>query len=519
MQSDALLFLNGDKGSEGLGMIPVFIIQYWFVWLLFIVITTGLYFMYGVLERFFRSTDLPLELRWKMLPSILIILIMNITGVRGGWQLRPINIINASESVGVINAPAVLNSTFSLLRTWQKKSLTEYTYYSEDVLSDCEKGHHSLNESKDQNKKNVVIIIVESLSKQYISYFGGTAKTVFLDSLMNESMVYSNAFANARESVQGIPAILASIPSLMDEPFIFSRYSTNNINSVASILKPHGYTSAFFHGAAKGTMGFYSFCKSAGFDQYYAKEDYPDNKNDFDGSWGIWDHKYLPYMADELSDMKEPFVASVLTLNSHHPFRLPSEFKGVYKTKGHPILASIRYVDHSLDLFFDKVKKKPWYENTIFIITADHTGPNTDVLKNRLDDYRIPIIIFTPDGSIKGTSDKIAQQTDIMPTILASLNVNTSFFALGKNLLSNQCVPHSINYKMGVYQYIDSSYCLQHNGEKVIGLYHWKKDKYLKRNISYNSSLSPQKKSLEVALKKTIQVYNSTMLHDNMKAK
>ena len=156
---------------------------------------------------------------------------------------------------------------------------------------------------------------------------------------------------------------------------------------------------------------------------------------------------------------------------------------------------------------------------TPFLITADHTGPNTDVLKNRLDDYRITIIIFTPDGSIKGTSDKIAQQTDIMPTILASLNVNTSFFALGKNLLSNQCVPHSINYKMGVYQYIDSSYCLQHNGEKVIGLYHWKKDKYLKRNISYNSSLSPQKKSLEVALKKTIQVYNSTMLHDNMKTK
>ena len=521
LQSDALLFFNGEKGHEAFGMIPVFILQYWFVWLMFGVTIFVIYKLYSTWESKIFIPSAQIKFSFASFIGVVFILALNITGMRGGWQLRPISIINASESVGVENAPAVLNSTFSLIRTWQKKSIQLEPNFNINELIDCEKGIHLYSGESDtiHQKLNVVILMVESLSRQYMSYYGGTSKTPFLDSLMQNSMVYTNGFANARESVQGIPAILASIPSLMDESFIFSRYSNNRINSIASLLKNEGYTSAFFHGAAIGTMGFHSFCKSAGFDHYFGKEDYPDVDEDFDGSWGIWDHKYLPYMGLKLSELSEPFVASVLTLNSHHPFKLPKEFTNRFKSKGHPIISSIRYVDYSLSLFFESVKKEPWFHNTLFIITADHTGPNTDVMKNRLDDYRIPIILYRPDHSIKGVSDRIASQIDILPTIMNYLQVKSSYFSLGNDLLAERCQPKTVNFKMGIYQYIDSTYCAQSDGKKLIGLYNWRKDKFLKQNL-LNSDFSHEiKNTLERKLHNTIQVYNQTMIQDQMTLK
>jgi phosphoglycerol transferase MdoB-like AlkP superfamily enzyme len=518
MQSDVFLFLNGEKGNEAFGMIPTFILQYWFVWILFAVIVYFIAKLYSRWERDISTQNERIIFNFSSFVGIIIVLAINITGMRGGLQLRPITILNASESVGVENAPAVLNSTFSLIRTWQKKSIQLETYFPMGELNECERGVHPVLNHSDTTeiKLNIVILIVESLSKQYMSYYGGTSQTPFLDSIMQHSLVFNHGFANARESVQGIPAILASIPSLMDEPFIFSRYSNNKINSMASILKNEGYTSAFFHGAATGTMGFHSFCTSAGFDHYFGKEDYENRDEDFDGSWGIWDHKYLPYMGAKLTELRPPFVASVLTLNSHHPFKLPDQFVSKYKSIGHPIISSIRYADYALSLFFETAQKEPWYENTLFVITADHTGPNTDVLKNKLDEYRIPIIFHRPDHSLQGVSEKIANQIDIMPTVLSYIKVKCSYFSLGNDLLENVCPGKTVNYKMGIYQYIDSTHCIQYDGNKIIGLFNWRKDKFLKQNLSGSKVSHKIENTMENSLKKTIQVFNQTMMEDQM---
>jgi len=303
----------------------------------------------------------------------------------------------------------------------------------------------------------------------------------------------------------------------MDEPFIFSRYSGNKFNSIPSLLKKDKYTSAFFHGAARGTMGFYSYCKSAGFDYYYAKEDYDNEEADFDGCWGIWDHKYLPYMGTKLSELPEPFFASVLTLNSHHPFKIPEQFALQFKKKGHPILSSIRYTDYALFLFFESVKDKSWYANTLFVITADHIGPNTDVLKNRIDDYRIPIIFYRPNGSLKGVSEDIANQIDILPTIMNYVGTEKDFFSPGWDLFSNQCNKISVNYKMGIYQYVDSTYFLQFDGTKTIGFYDWHKDKILKNNLVRDIKFKEAIHQIEISIKKKIQVFNRSMIDDQMK--
>ena len=106
---------------------------------------------------------------------------------------------------------------------------------------------------------------MECFSKEFIGFYNsGKGYTPFLDSLMKNSLVFENAYSNGLKSIEALPAISASIPGLIENPFITSNYSQNNINSIASILNKEGYNTSFFHGGVRGTMGFYSFCKKAG---------------------------------------------------------------------------------------------------------------------------------------------------------------------------------------------------------------------------------------------------------------
>lgn len=516
LQSDTFRFLTGDKGTEVYGLIPTFLQEYWYMLLFFGLLVFGLLYAYKKATQvdtyFTFNVKSGIGFFGGFVATALIILV----GIRGGLQLRPLSVINASESVEVHLAPIVLNSTFSLIRTAGKKAMQVVNYVTDSQLTECDKGLHNPSIVNDTTQNlNVVIILVESLSKQYLSYYNGTAKTPFLDSLIKEGFIFSNGFANARESIQGIPAVLASIPSLQDEPFIFSKYSSNNITSIASTLKPEGYTSAFYHGAALGTMGFHPFVKLAGFDHYYSSEDYP-RPEDHDGAWGIWDLPYLRYMAQSLSKTTEPFVASVLTLNPHHPFKIQEEFQKKYKQKGHPIFPCISYLDYSLKTFFDEAKKQAWYSNTLFVITADHTGPNTDVMKTQMDEYRVPIIFFRGDNSLRGTSETIANQMDIMPTILGQLGYQKPFYSLGNDLFSDNC-PHAATfYKMGIYHHVDDQYYYQWNGEKGVGFYDWKQDKYLRKNLIKDTKFSDKIQKCDLDLKKVIQNYTNNMIQNKM---
>jgi phosphoglycerol transferase MdoB-like AlkP superfamily enzyme len=519
LHSDSLLFITGDKGGEILNLLPVFLWQYAYLWLIFGIVFYLFYRVSGRILSGLRSTSTHQSSN-KILSygaGLFVWLLVILTGVRGGWQLRPLQVINASEMAGVDHAPAIMNATFSLLKTLNKKTLHTVAFNGKGTLDECNRGMVTASSTADTFRgRNVVVIMVESLSKQYISYFKGRSETPFLDSLMGESIVFPNAFANARESVQGIPAILASIPAWMDEAFIFSAYANNKINTLPGLLSGEGYHTSFFHGAATGTMGFSSFCQSAGVSLYSGKEDYPYEDRDFDGHWGIWDHKYLPWMASQLSTFPEPFFTSVLTLNSHHPFLVPDTFSKHFKRKGHPILSSIPYADHALRLFFREAAKQSWYNNTIFVITADHTGPNTDVMKTKMDDYRIPLLLFEPGNQSCSTDTTIINQVDIMPTLLAMLGYQKTCFSVGQNVFSPSCEPHSINYNAGVYYYTDANWYFMHNGEQALSLYNWKSDKYLRRNLVKSPMLQDTIRQLSANLLSRVSFFHKALIDDKM---
>lgn len=516
MQYDALLFLSGEKGKEFAHLLPGFMIQYWYIWLTYALF---LFFLY----RFYIRTSSAGEVKtpvsfsfyWQLSLALIAATGLSVLAIRGGFQLKPVNIIHASEMTAVSNVPIILNTPFTIIKTFKKNSLTPIEYVPDDQLTDCNRGIHFPQNKNNFNKLNVVIIIVESLSKEYIHYFNGSAKTPFLDSLFSKSMVFPNAFANAKESIQGIPAIVASIPSLQDEPFIFSLYATNRISSIANILHKEGYQTSFFHGGTNGTMGFNAFSKLAGFDDYYGRTEY-NNEKDFDGNWGIWDEPFLQFMANKLSGFQQPFVSTVFTLNTHHPFQVPEAYKDTFKTEGHPMLTCIRYLDFALFRFFEQAKNTSWYPNTLFVITADHTGPKlNEDKKSPLDDYRIPIVFFKPDGSLKGINNLIANQIDILPSILHLLNYPYNYFSLGKDLFDYDCEHCSVNYNAGIYQYIDSTYCYQFNGLNGIGLYNWNSDPLFTNNLfRANDSLNSRKQ--DEHLKILIQVFNNALINDQM---
>ena len=515
MAADVLLFVTGEKGNDFARMLPSFILEHWYLLFLYVFLIFLLTSIYNKADAKLKSADASTKKFSLSFLSIVLAGGIVVLSIRGGLQKKPLNIIHASEMADVSNMAVLLNTPFTVIKTLKKKALHEVHYFSEQQLNNCDKGIHLPNSKYHFKKQNVVVVIVESLSRNYMSYFKGTGKTPFLDSLFSQSLVFENGFANAKESIQGIPAILASIPSLQEDAFIFSNYSSNKITSFANLLKPEGYKTYFFHGGDNGTMGFNSFSRLSGFDYYYGRDEYS-NDADYDGKWGIWDEPFLQRMGKELSNVQQPFFASVFTLNTHHPFAVPAKYQQQFKQDGHPILPCVQYADYALKRFFESNKDKAWFKNTLFVITADHTGPKIDEMNiDVLNDYRIPIAFYKSDGSLKRVDNRIANQIDILPSVMHLLGYSKPFFSQGKNLLTDGCQNFAVNYRSGVYQYIDSTYCYQFDGQKRLGFYNWRADKAFANNLD-NNKLSREIDNSEKSLKRFIQVFNGSMINNRM---
>ncbi len=517
-QADALRFVTGEKGGDLFRLLPSFLAQYWYLIVGFILMMWLLWRGYRYTLRPVKEERSPLKFYLGSSMTLFLSLGLGILAFRGGLQTKPLNVIHASEMTSVQNIPAIINTPFSIFKSLRQKSMPAMDFFPEEVLADLHGGIHRPAVQDSFTRENVVVIIVESLSRKYIGYFGGEAKTPFLDSLFGAGYVFTNAFANAKESIQGIPAILSSIPSWQSEPFIFSYYSSNKITSLANLLDKKGYTSSFFHGGYNGTMGFDSYAGLAGFDHYYGKNEY-NNNNDYDGHWGIWDEPFLQYAADRMDATTQPFFSAIFTLNTHHPFHIPEQYRNVFNKHRQPFLNCVEYEDYALRRFFERIRTSPWYDNTLFVITADHTAINIEGAQSSLmEDYRIPIVFYRPkDGKLKGKSDMIASQIDILPSVMSLLHYPEPYFSLGTNLFEDVAKRYTINYNGNIYTYIDKDYCYQFNGENPVALYHWPKDSLCSNNL-YTGMPNDAILHRDSSLKKMLQLFSHSMIENKMTA-
>ena len=359
---------------------------------------------------------------------------------RGGFQEKPLRINQAFSQHDSHLGNLALNTTFTFLTTIDAKGTQKVDFFQENERELAKRITRGRNLNIDASivpvsqPQNVVVIILESFAREYMGYKNPyKGYTPFLDSLAAKGIFYENCFANGRESIIAMPAITSAIPQLIDEPFITTSYQSNNFYGLGNIVKSMGYSSSFFHGARNGSMGFEGFSQQAGFGRYYGLNQYPKERKkvDFDKNWGIFDEPYLQYFATELGKENKPFVSCVFTLSSHHPYTIPPQYKGKFPKGTTNVHESIGYSDFALQKFFETAAKQPWFANTLFIITADHTQMNTEPqYANSIGAYRVPLILYHGNKQIlqnlSKTADthKVCQHTDILPSILDFLQIN-----------------------------------------------------------------------------------------------
>ncbi len=453
-----------------------------------------------------------------------------VTAPIGGWRhrdIRPIAISNANAYTRHPSETAlVLNTPFTMIRSIGNTPFANPGYYSDETeLESIYTPIIHPDGKTEPNRKNLCVIIIESFGKEYIGamnrdILGEEYKgyTPFTDSLLTKSAWWRHSFDNGQKSIDGMPSILAGIPSFV-RPFVLTPQAVNRIKGIPALLGEMGYSSAFFHGARTGSMGFDGFARSVGFGNYYGREDFSKDPRfggdeDFDGYWAIWDEPFMKWYALKMTEMTQPFMTAIFTASNHHPFQIPEQYAGKFPEGTMNIHPTVGYTDNALREFFAEAKRQPWYKNTIFVITNDHTNMREhEEYKSDIGIFYGPVVIFDPSGGIPaGEREGIAQQTDIMPTMVNYLGYGKDYVAFGCDLFSTpQDKTWAVSCLNGVYQYVEGNRILQFDGTKTVGLYNID-DHRMRHNL-----LGKEDPSAMVSrLKAIIQQYMNRMLDDRL---
>lgn len=341
---------------------------------------------------------------------------------------------------------AVLNSPFCVLRSTDlKRSNFEkpMIFFSEEELDKHRSSLHTPADSVTLQRRNFMTIIIESGGAEWVDALtighkeNPSGLMPFLDSLARQSVNFLYTSAIGRTSIGGATAILGAFPAFDPFFYMMSPYAENMVDTPAQLLGEEGWANAFFYGVEHGSFQIDHTAYTMGYTNIYNRESY-NNDADHDGHWGIFDIPMAKYTVKELSKLPQPFNATWFTVSAHGPFTLPDGFD---TSKFHHPEPSpergLEYTDLALRSFFELAKSQDWYNNTTFIITADHgnrdfndTPYGTDFIRNR-----VPFLIYTPDGSLepKVYDDRMLSQLDIPATIMALSGYGKPYIMLGSN--------------------------------------------------------------------------------------
>ena len=484
------------------------IIHYWYMSIVVLLVGFLLYNYYGS-YRPVMGEKLKKGYAWSIL---FFVILLSILIIRGGFQYKPLKPDHAFVLKPNVLGHLVLNTPYNFFTTLSYPRTENVFYFKTEeevkkiIDKSCQKKYIS------PTHTNVVIIILESFSREYMGIGNGyTGYTPFLDSLAKSGTFFDHHFANGKTSIDAVPSILASIPALMDEPFISGIYQSNEIHGVAELLESEGYHTAFFHGGRNGTMGFDKFALRSGFKEYYGLDEYPEADRDFDGSWGIYDEPYLNYFCRTISTFKEPFLASVFTLSSHQPYKVPEKYKGKFPKGTLEIHESIGYADYALKKFFECAATQSWYKNTLFVITADHTQIlNTPKYSNIIGEFRVPLLLFHSGRNIMADTSQVTQHLDILPTVIDYEGIENKVPILFGQSVLDTTEGKALYYINNTYVYVKKDYFMEsdHGTFNMYAASDWNR----KQKIMENPG---RKAQYEKELKAFIQYYNNGLNNNN----
>ena len=488
------------KNEGGGQMITIFlksILENWYLILLFILMTWALCKLIKT-PAIIRYNNLGMYYIVKTCCTLLCIFV-SIIGIRGGisTSIRPITMSNAYQYADrPADAAAILNTPFCAIRTAGRVRIEIPDYYSEEELQEIYNPIIMPDSNAVFRPKNVVVMILESFGGEYIGYMNRGVEgihdcTPFLDSLMEKSLTFEYSMANGRKSIDAPPSVLSGIPMLKDHFVLTTTMMSKEVSGLAKELANKGYYSAFFHGADNQSMGFQSYSRAIGYKDYFGMDEFDAEPKYgghamFDGVWAIWDEEFLQFMCERMNSFEQPFISTVFTATSHHPFNIPDRYKDIYPYEPNlDMYRCIRYSDNALRLFFEKASKEPWFENTLFVLTADHTNQSEHpAYQSEYGKFRIPIIFYDPSTDIAQHRNCLAQQSDILPSILGYLGYDKPFISFGQNLFATADEDTwNANYLNGMYMYYKGDRVIKFDGEQEAGLYAYREDPAFKDNL------------------------------------
>jgi len=437
--------------------------RFWYIPLM--VILWSILFFTGI-WWFIRRVKQPHELKKNVLILFSAMALFFLLA-RHSFDLKPLGILDATVFDAPERSQLVLNSPFVVLKTMHNEPLGTTQW----INSSLEKKYCNpitlFETDYAEQKPNLVFIILESFGANQVGQKkGSTPITPFLDSLFfkDSTTMYVPGCANGKTSIECLPALFAGIPSLMEVPFELSNFSTNRINAFPAIASQKGYRTLFFHGAQSGSMRFEATASKLGFQERYFKDNFQGSPAST-GSWGYHDEVVLNSMLRTLNNVRQPFLSAIFTLSSHEPFDIPQK-KIVQYSSLNKEQAAYKYTDDCLRDFFHKAKKQPWFANTIFIITGDHTPVHLDQNCRKIEDYyKVPIAIVHGPANTKLPREHL----QIVPWICHSLDWDVQLYSYGT--LQNQ---EKIRYLNGIYHIWNDNYYLQFNENTSRWKYSWR---------------------------------------------
>ncbi len=519
MNFDIFIFRN-----EAVRQMDQFFINFWHV--AFLAVAGFFYLFYFFPKAQTPNTPAKKNLIQQTLKTSAVLLLsafVLVFGIRGGFQLKPIQPVHAYASgatseLGVLT----LNSSFTLLKTRQGVNLEPVSFFAsaEDVFLQLKQPTLAQRDIASSNHRpkpqNVVIIMLESFGAEFWgSANDGKGFTPFLDELAKNGALFKHSYANGLRSIDALPAVFFGVPALVHTPLVKTNYYGNRWNGIGHIAKRAGIYTSFFHGAPKGTMYFDAITAMAGIENFYSLENYP-NMSDFDGHWGIFDEPFLQFALSKINLQPQPFFTTAFTISSHQPYPVPEHYKGVFPAGRMQIHECIGYVDHAVKRFFEEAKKQPWYKNTLFIITGDHSQMSqSETINSSIGRHLVPLLFFHPTQNLsKLNTDRVTQHVDILPSILDFWKIhNEPHLLFGRSVFDNSQVGEAIFYTYGGHWLMHKNHFLQFSDKDLRGTLFAITDTTQQHPITDQEDL---RMSMELRIKSYIQYYHNSLIENNL---
>ncbi len=406
-------------------------------------------FLYKKMTTFFANGISPKPI---LAIAITILLIgAEITAVRGGWQLAPMNESMAYFSSKPFLNYAAVNTEWSFLNNVLKSKFSKggtknpYQYYPKKEADEVVRSLYQPATAPTPSilttqHPNVVIIIMESFTADVVESLGGERGIApNMEGLIQKSVLFTNAFASGDRTDKGTVAVLSGFPAQAINSIIKNDSKQRQLPSIAQVLAKAGYHTSFYYGGESEFVNTKSYLLSHAYSTIVDRNSF--EEKDMNSKWGAYDEVVFNR---QLSDMKreaQPFFSTLLTLTNHEPFELPTASHFGNNTLENKFRSTAWYADSCIGDYIRKASKEPWYQNTLFVMVADH-GHLLPRNKYDINDYhrfRIPLLFF--GGVIKPEwqgkkIDKIGSQTDIAATLLRQMNYPASEFMWSKDLLN-----------------------------------------------------------------------------------